>query len=51
VAAIVVALAHVAIERPDIVEVDLNPVVASPDGALAVDATVVLAGAPEGSDG
>lgn len=51
VAAIVVALARVAIERPDIVEVDLNPVVASPDGALAVDATVVLAGAPEGSDG
>jgi acyl-CoA synthetase (NDP forming) len=28
--------------RPDVVEIDLNPVVARPDGALAVDALVVL---------
>ena len=36
-------VARSAIERPDIVEVDLNPVIASPDGAVAVDALVVLA--------
>ena len=43
VAALVVALSDLAIERPDIVEVDLNPVIATPDGAVAVDALVVLA--------
>ena len=34
---------------PDVAEIDLNPVFAYPDGALAVDARVVLAeskGAP-----
>jgi len=50
VAALIVGLADLAIERPDIVEVDLNPVIASPDGALAVDALVVLAAADEGVD-
>ena len=34
-------------ERPDIVEVDLNPVIASAGGALAVDALVVLAAGSE----
>ena len=42
VAELIVALSILGIERPDLVEVDLNPVVASPDGALAVDALVVL---------
>jgi acyl-CoA synthetase (NDP forming) len=42
VADLIVALARLAWERPDIVAVDLNPVVASPGGALAVDALVVL---------
>ncbi len=45
VALLVVALGRLAWERPAIVAVDLNPVVASATGALAVDALVVLAGA------
>jgi len=43
VADLIVALSLLGVERPDIMEVDLNPVIASPDGALAVDALVVLA--------
>ena len=43
VAEMIVALSRVAMARPDIVEVDLNPVIASPHGALAVDALVVVA--------
>ena len=43
VAAMLVALGRMGLERPDIVEVDLNPVIVSGDGALAVDALVVLA--------
>ncbi|MGH2477124.1 MAG: acetate--CoA ligase family protein, partial [Candidatus Limnocylindrales bacterium] len=39
---LIVGLARMAVDRPDIAEVDLNPVIASPDGALAVDALVVL---------
>ncbi len=42
VAELIVALSILGVERPDLVEVDLNPVIASPDGALAVDALVVL---------
>jgi acyl-CoA synthetase (NDP forming) len=30
-------------QRPEIVELDLNPVFAYPDGAVAVDARIVLA--------
>ncbi|MBY0397203.1 MAG: acetate--CoA ligase family protein, partial [Thermoleophilia bacterium] len=48
VADLVVALARLAWERPDIIEVDLNPVIAGADGALAVDALVVLAGDRDG---
>ena len=43
VAGLIVALSTLALERPDVLEVDLNPVIASPEGALAVDALVVLA--------
>ena len=43
VAEMIVAVSRVAMARPDIVEVDLNPVIASPNGALAVDALVVVA--------
>jgi succinyl-CoA synthetase beta subunit len=43
VADLIVGLSSLAVARPDIVEIDLNPVVASPDGALAVDALVVVA--------
>jgi acyl-CoA synthetase (NDP forming) len=42
VADIIVAVARLGAERPDIVEVDLNPIVASDRGAVAVDALVVL---------
>jgi len=39
---LLVGLGRLGLERPDVVEVDLNPVVAGPDGAVAVDALVVL---------
>ena len=48
VAAMLVALGRLGADRPDVLEVDLNPVIASPTGAIAVDALVVL---EEGSDG
>jgi acetyltransferase len=41
-AAIVVAVARLGAARPDVLEIDLNPVIASPNAALAVDALVVL---------
>ena len=43
VADLIVALARLGDRRSDIVEVDLNPVIASAKGAVAVDALVVLA--------
>ena len=45
---LIVALAGFAWDRPDVVAVDLNPVIVGVDGALAVDALVVLAGAAGG---
>jgi acyl-CoA synthetase (NDP forming) len=45
IADLIVALSKLGDGRPDIVEVDLNPVIASAAGALAVDALVVLAAA------
>ena len=39
---ILVALGRLARERPDIRAIDLNPIVAGPTGAIAVDALVVL---------
>ncbi|MBI3748727.1 MAG: acetate--CoA ligase family protein [Chloroflexi bacterium] len=42
VASMIVALGRLAVERADVLEVDLNPVVASGTGAVAVDALVVL---------
>ena len=42
VARILVALGQLAEARPDIRAIDLNPVVAGQDGAIAVDALVVL---------
>jgi acyl-CoA synthetase (NDP forming) len=41
-ASMLVTLGQLGVERPDVLEVDLNPVIASEDGALAVDALVVL---------
>lgn len=43
VADLIVALGRFVVERPDVLEVDLNPVIAAPGGAVAVDALVVLA--------
>ncbi len=48
VAAMLVTLGRLGFERQDLLEVDINPVIASPAGALAVDALVVL---EEGLDG
>ncbi len=45
---LIVGLARLGVDRTDIAEVDLNPVIASSDGALAVDALVVLRGEPGG---
>jgi acetyltransferase len=44
---LIVGLGCLAMSRPDLVEVDLNPVIASPEGAVAVDALVVLTEGPE----
>ena len=39
---VVVAVSRLAVEQPAVREVDLNPVVLGPDGAVAVDALVVV---------
>jgi hypothetical protein len=39
-----VALGRLGVDRGDVLEVDLNPVIASVGGAVAVDALVVLEG-------
>ena len=44
VARLLVALGELIVAREDILEVDLNPVIASPDGVVAVDALVVVDG-------
>jgi len=43
----IVALGRLGIDRPDVLEVDLNPVIASASGAIAVDALVVMEGPPD----
>ena len=48
IAEMLVALGRLGADRTDVLEVDLNPVIATPTGALAVDALVVL---EEGADG
>jgi len=42
VAEVVVAVGRLGFERPDIAAIDLNPLIAGPSGAVAVDALVVL---------
>jgi acetyltransferase len=42
VAAMLVAIGQLAVARPDIREIDLNPVIARDDGAIAVDGLVVV---------
>jgi acyl-CoA synthetase (NDP forming) len=41
VARMLVEIGNLGVERPDILEIDLNPVIASPSGAIAVDALIV----------
>ena len=41
------ALSRVAAERPEIAEIEINPLLVLPDGALALDARVVLGGKEE----
>jgi hypothetical protein len=41
--AILVRLGTILEERPDIIEIDINPVIATPTSAVAVDALVVVA--------
>jgi acyl-CoA synthetase (NDP forming) len=48
VAEMIVALARFGVDRPEVAEVDLNPVIASEQGAVAVDALVVLEEADDG---
>ena len=48
VVSMLVRLGRLGLDRPDILEIDLNPVIASETGALAVDALVVLEGSPRG---
>jgi len=43
IAAMLVSLGRLGVARPDLLEVDLNPVIATPTGVVAVDALVVLA--------
>ncbi len=40
---VILAVQRLALDRPDIAELDLNPVLATPDGAIALDAVVTLA--------
>jgi hypothetical protein len=45
-AATLVALSRLARDRPEVDEVDVNPLILGTDGATAVDALVVVKGAP-----
>ena len=47
VAALVAAVSRLVAERQDVLEIDCNPVIGSADGAVAVDALVVIAEPPE----
>ena len=47
--ALVVGLGRLAVEVPEVAEVDLNPVVVGPDGCAVVDAKVRI-GTPVGPD-
>jgi acyl-CoA synthetase (NDP forming) len=45
---LIVAVGQLAWRRPEIAAIDLNPVIATPDGALAVDGLVVLRAVVDG---
>jgi acetate---CoA ligase (ADP-forming) len=46
---VLAALSHLALEHPEIEEVDVNPLFAGPDGVVAADALVVLSTGHPGS--
>lgn len=46
IASAVAALSRLISERPDLLEIDVNPLIAYPDGVVAVDALVRLDGVP-----
>jgi acyl-CoA synthetase (NDP forming) len=46
---VIVALGALAMDRPDILEVDMNPLIAGPHEAVVVDALVVLDEVPRGA--
>ena len=46
-AALIVAVGRLGWERPDVLAIDLNPVIVTAAGAVAVDALVILAGAAD----
>ncbi|HEX5249176.1 MAG TPA: acetate--CoA ligase family protein, partial [Gaiellales bacterium] len=45
------ALSRVAAERPDIAEIEVNPLLVTPSGALALDARVIVREEGEGDAG
>jgi acyl-CoA synthetase (NDP forming) len=45
---LLVALGRLGLERPDVLEVDVNPIIASEAGAIAVDALIVMEGPADG---
>lgn len=47
-AAVLCAVGDLVVDRPAIAEIDVNPVLALPDGAIALDAAVVLHEEPDG---
>jgi acetate---CoA ligase (ADP-forming) len=49
IAAMLVSLGRLGASRSDLLEVDCNPVIATPEGVIAVDALVVLEGSPDGA--
>jgi succinyl-CoA synthetase beta subunit len=48
VAAILMGVGNLLLSRPEIAEIDLNPVAASPDGCVALDARMIVTSPPEG---
>ncbi|HYC35588.1 MAG TPA: bifunctional acetate--CoA ligase family protein/GNAT family N-acetyltransferase [Usitatibacter sp.] len=48
--AILLRISEIATELPEVVEMDVNPIIADEQGAIALDARFVVAAVPEGRD-
>jgi acetyltransferase len=46
IAAIIISLSAMVVDLPDIAELDINPLLADPEGVIALDARIVLSDAP-----